>query len=330
MELSTDNITCCKCGTKYSKRSNNFYSSYGNSYKGTGYLPICKTCIDTLYNVYYAQCKDEKTTVRQMCRKLDIYWNETIYESSLKKSKESNNRRTLMGIYLTKINGSSYMDKSYDDTLLEEGSLWNFQGDSVLANNIVHNTPQEVIDFWGAGYSDEMYEEFEKRKKNWMSKLPADTLQDAGTEAIIKQICMLETDITRDRIADKPVDKNVNALNSLLGSANLKPTQQKSDTDNSLENIPMGVWIKKFETKKPVPEADPELQDADGLLKYILTWMYGHLAKMLNIKNAHSKLYDDAIEKLRVDHPEYTDEEDDEEFLYDIFKDGDEDGDGSG
>ena len=48
---------------------------------------------------------------------------------------------------------------------------------------------------------------------------------------------------------------------------------------------------------------------------------------MLNIKNSYVQLYEDEIAKLRVDHPEYE-EDDDETLVYDIFADEDNGGDG--
>jgi len=173
-----------------------------------------------------------------------------------------------------------------------------------------------------------MYNQLEDRRKYWMSRLPNEGRDiDIGTEAIIRQICSLELDINRDRIAGKAVDKSVNALNNLLGSANLKPVQKKNESDASIDNTPFGVWIQRFETERPIPEPDPEMQDTDGIIKYITTWFYGHLGKSLGVKNVHSKLYDEEIKKLSVDKPEYEDEDDidDDELLYDVFGDKDND-----
>ena len=49
-------------------------------------------------------------------------------------------------------------------------------------------------------------------------------------------------------------------------------------------------------------------------------WFLGHLAKMLGLKKADTTLYDREVEKLRVERPEY-DEEDDDTFINDIFAD---------
>ena len=334
LEVTSDAAICSKCGTKYSRRKGYFPVSYAVQHKGIGYIPVCKSCIDTMYNEYLAQCGNARDSVRQMCRKLDLYWSEKVYEMVARK----NTTRSMMTQYIAKINTVTYAGKSYDDTLIEEESLWKFKpvvADSATSDDQSNNsnesqqeateTPQEIIDFWGSGYTDDMYTELEKRRKYWMSKYPEGYVLDVGAEAIIKQICSLELDIIRDRVAGKSVDKNVNALNNLLGSANLKPAQQKSEGDSNLEKTPFGVWIQKWETQEPIPEPDPELEDKDGLVKYMLTWVYGHLAKMLNIKNAHSKLYDKAIDDLRVEHPEYEDDEDDETFLYDVFESDEDD-----
>ena len=323
IEMSSDTAICSRCGKKYSRRKGYFPVSYAILHKGIGYVPICKDCIDTMYNTYLAQCNNAKDAVRQMCRKLDLYWSESVYETVSRKS----TTRTMMTQYIAKINTITYAGKSYDDTLSEEGTLWNFNPetdvsseyeDSDTPQNELLETPEEIITFWGSGYSDEMYRELEQRRQYWMSKFPEGTELDVGTEALIRQICSLELDINRDRIAGKSVDKSVNALNNLLGSANLKPNQQKADGDSAQENTPFGVWIRRWETQRPVPDPDPELEDVDGIIRYISIWFLGHLCKMLGIKNTYCRLYEEEIAKMRVDRPEYEDE-DDETLFNDIF-----------
>lgn len=324
IEMSSDVAICSKCGKKYSRRKGFFPVSYAILHKGIGHIPVCKECIDTMYNTYLAQCNNAKDAVRQLCRKLDLYWSESVYDLVQRKS----TTRSMMTQYIAKINTVSYAGKSYDDTLSEEGTLWNFtpkineesvEGADVTPIETVEiETPEEIIAFWGSGYSDEMYRELEQRRQYWMSKFPEGIELDVGTEALIRQICSLELDINRDRIAGKSVDKSVNALNNLLGSANLKPAQQKADGDNAQENTPFGVWIRRWETQRPVPDPDPELEDVDGIVRYISIWFLGHLCKMLGIKNTYCKLYEEEIAKMRVDRPEYEDE-DDETMFNDIF-----------
>lgn len=325
IEMSSDRIICSTCGKAYSRRKGFFPVSYAELYKGIGYIHMCKTCIDTKYGKYLALCHDSKAAVRQMCRKLDLYWNEKIYDSVAKKS----STRTMMTQYIIRSNSVSSAGKSYDDTLFEEGTLWDFGPKTSTTETPIideefsvekessYEPTQEVIAFWGNGYTPDMYEELEQRRAYWMSKYPDANSIDIGTEAIIRQICNLEIDINKDRVAGKPIDKSVNALNNLLGSASLKPTQRKEDLDSSVVNTPMGVWLYRYENERPLPEVNPELKDVNGLKKYIFTWM-GHLCKMLDIKGGYTRMYEDEVSRLRVERPEY-DDEDDETLLIDSY-----------
>lgn len=323
--MNSSTAICSMCGKSYGRRKGYFPVSYSPSYKGVGYVPICKSCIDIMYNQYLSQCNSQKSAVHQMCRKLDLYWNDKIYEMVEKKT----TNRTIMTSYMAKLSSITYSGKSYDDTLIEEGMLWRSiepmfddgrdsrdESDSILPEKV----DDEIIAFWGPGYTYTKYQQLEDRRKYWMSRLPqnGDDI-DIGTEVIIKQLCSLELDINRDRAAGKPVDKSITALNTLLGSASLKPVQKKTeDTDSSIDKTPLGVWAQKLEKERPIKEVDPELRDVDGIIRYISIWFLGHLCKMLSIKNTYSKLYEEEISKRRVEHPEYEDE-DDETLFNDIF-----------
>lgn len=323
IEINSSSIICSKCGKAYGRRKGYFPVNYGQLYKGIGYLTVCKECVDSLYNSYLSQCHDPRLSVRQTCRKLDIFWSDKVYELADSKNTSS----TIMTGYLAKLNTVRFSGKSYDDTIAAEGTLWQFDpivtpsrpdADRTTATNTVadtHDISADVVAFWGAGYTPAMYQDLEQRREYWMSRLPEDIDLDAGTEALIRQICNLEIDINRDRIAGKPIEKSVNALNSLLGSANLKPNQKKDDADPSLSNTPLGVWLWRYENERPLPEVDDDLKDVNKLMKYIFTWM-GHLCKMLNIKNGFTRLYEKKISELRVERPEYEDE-DDETLLID-------------
>lgn len=335
MAIEVDSVrsVCGRCGIDYSRQKGYFPVSYAALHKGTKHTHICRDCIDALYEEYFAKCKDAKLAVRQMCRKLDLYWNESIFNNVAKKA----TIRSMMTEYIRKTATNKYAGKSYDDTLLEEGTLWDFgdNPDIVIDNTEIiddsedtqvipamsledYGISEEVAAFWGPGYTPEMLVDLEQRRQYWMSRLPKDIDVDIGTEAIIRQLCSLELDINRDRAAGRSVDKNVNTLNTLLGSACLKPTQKKDDSDSSVDNTPFGVWIRRWENQRPIPEPDPELEDVDGIVRYISIWYFGHLCKMLGIKNTYCKLYEDELAKMRIERPEY-DDEDDETMFNDIF-----------
>lgn len=330
LDIDSDKVVCYRCGRSFPKRKGYFRQSYAACHKGTGYLPICADCVDKVYGIYLKLTTDTKAAVRQLCRKFDLYWDETLFDAVEPKATAN----TIAALYIKGLQNSSYVGKCYDDTLIKEGSMWSFgapvntpQGgeqptEQPESNPIsLEDIDKDVIAFWGSGYTPDMYMDLEQRRSYWMSRLPSDVEFDIGTEAIIRQICSLELDINRDRAAGRSVDKSINALNALLGSANLKPTQKKDDDSGSADNTPFGVWIKRWEDQRPIPEPDPELKDVDGIIRYIEIWFKGHLSKMLGLKNAYSQMYQDEIDKLRVERPEYEDE-DDEELFNSVFGGG--------
>ena len=134
--MSSDRAVCTRCGAAYGRRKGNFPVSYAVLHKGVGYIPVCKQCIDGMYNTYLSQCNDAKSAVRQMCRKLDLFWSESVYEVVSRK----NTPRSMMTQYIAKINSVSYAGKSYDDTLSAEGTLWLFapQREQEVQEPIVH------------------------------------------------------------------------------------------------------------------------------------------------------------------------------------------------
>ena len=330
IEVNASSSTCRKCGTAYGRLKGYFPVSYSYLYKGTGYLPYCKDCVDGMFAAYLQECKDSKVAVRQMCRKLDLYWSEKVYEAVEKQ----NSTRSMMTSYITKINAVKLASKSYDDTLREEGALWlepkaYSNMETVITGVDISdeelNVSDDIVLFWGPGYTPSMYMELENRRKYWMSKYPQEAELDIGTEALIRQICSLEIDINKARMEGKPIDKYVNSLNTVLGSANLKPTQKKEDADAELEKMPLGVGIQKWEYSRPLPPTPKEKRDINQVIKNITTWYLGHACKMVGIRNSYCKMYEDAMAELRVENPDHA-EEDDDTLLNSVFGDLEEGG----
>jgi len=261
--------------------------------------------------------------------KLDLYWSDTLFESAMRSAGVNSKVRN----YISKLNINKFIDKTYDDTLKEEAvaaaeaaaslgadaiNSAQFIGLSDEAAEIARKSAEidpKTVDFWGSGFAPDVYVDLERRYEEWTKE--SDGL-DLAQKTLYKNICLLEVTIARDAAAGKAVDKNISMLNNLLGSLNLKPNQKRSDADGVYDNTPFGEWVRRWENLRPIPEPDPELKDVDGIIHYISVWFLGHLCKMLKINNTYSAAYEREIERLRVERPEYADE-DDESFFDNIF-----------
>ncbi len=345
-KLSNSSAVCRMCGTAYGKMNGYFYKSYAQLYKGVGYLPFCKRCVDYLYENYLAQSNSARDACRQVCRKLDLYWDEAAFNSVQK----NHDARSVMVAYITRVNSNRYAGLSYDDTLEKANMLWDFvhereaelkrlqeekarQLDEKISSleeeisNIENMepeepVPEEVKDMWGTGYTDSMYRELERRRKYWMDQLESEgvDVNKVGAQALLRQIVSTELDINRSRTAGEDVDKKVNTFKSLLSDAMLKPSQNKNE-DSNIDNTPLGVWAWRYEHKRPIPEVDDDFKDVNGIRKYITIWMKGHLAKMVGLRNSYSQMYEDEIKRLSVEKIDYEDDASDDSFLVDLFAD---------
>ena len=324
IEVMNTGFVCTRCGRAYVRRQQSYPVCYASNYKGSGYLNICRECFKDIYNTYFRECNDIKLAIRQVCRKLDIYWNEQIGDSVVKKAAE----RNAMQYYLARINTDRYAGRCYDDTLREEDRLWEFSKPLIVVKEVASEEaappevkedhveiPLKVMRYWGEGYDPKDYLILEERLKEMLEKLHLKREDlDIGTDKVIKQICATELDIEKARLAGKSVDKLQNTLNTFLGSANIKPSQQKADEPDSVSGKPLGVLARIYEEKRPIPEADPALKDTDGLLRYITTWYLGHAAKMMKKNSVHVPLYEKAMEKFRVRHPNLQGDTDDDDL----------------
>ena len=332
IDVNSSSTVCRRCGKAYGRLKGYFPISYGPLYKGNGYIPYCRSCIDQMYEDYLQVCKSELLAVRQMCRKLDLYWNQGIFNTVSKK----NSQRTMMTSYMAAINNVKYAGKCYDDTLREYGALWTFAtlktpdipdeekdtSPSDGEEEECETPPDEIKSFWGPGYSDSMYWQLDERYKYWLDQYPEDAELTIGEEALLRQVCNLEISIAQSRSKNKSIEKEVNTLNSVIASLNIRPDKKKVVEGSLNESTPFGVWIRRIEDTRPIAEPDPQFQDVDGIRRYITVWFFGHLCKMLKIKNSYSRLYEEEMAKLRVDRPEYEGEDDDA-VIGDIFSQAD-------
>ena len=252
--------------------------------------------------------------------KFDLYWSDALYNTVARTANINN----LAKAYIAKTNTLKYIDKTFDDTLSEEaGSIWTAREDPIAAMKAneelttleEESVSREVIDFWGAGFDVLFYQDLEKRYEEWTGGAE---ITDPTARALYKQICMLEVTISRDTAQGKTSANNINALNNLLGSMNLKPSQKTDDVDADLENMPLGVGIQKWEFDRPLPATKENLKDKNHRIRDITTWFLGHAGKMVGLKNSYVSMYESAMEELRVKRPEYADEDDDT-VLTDLF-----------
>lgn len=318
-------FACARCGKIFTAIKANFSSSQSPLYTDSGHIPVCKNCMDALFDHYRDVLGSGEEAMKRLCMKFDIYWSEEIWQM-LRYNRTGTSR---VRQYISKTFLLKYLGKTYDDTLDEIAAitqpvtLADVTADDSLRGEDDAEKPDvspESILFWGEGFDASTYRDLDMRYERWTKGLqkPIPIVE----EALYKQICIQESQINKKAASGQNIEQGQNALNNLLSSLNVKPNQKKEDAgDTDLETTPLGVWAKRWEDRRPIPEYD-DCESEPKLVKYITTWFYGHLAKALGLKNMYSQVYEDEIARYRVEKPEYE-EEDDDQIIADIVHGGD-------
>lgn len=274
-----DKYMCTRCGQIFKRQRKNFPCSQSPIYRGGGgYLPVCVRCLDDLFEHYKSVLNDEQEAMRRICLKFDIYWHPEIYGMVSKANTSSSRARG----YISKTNLYKYVSKTYDDTLDEEAKVASvgysvpvsdeFDAGQPVEFGDVQPPTAEIIDFWGPGYTPEVYFDLDRRYKKW-TKDKSENI-DESSAALYKQVCLCEVTIAKNMALGKPIEAAQKSMSELLGSLNVKPIQKKQDeaANESFDNLPFGVGIKMCENTRPIPKPDPRFDDVDGIVKYITIW----------------------------------------------------------
>ena len=305
---------CSCCGKGFNVLKQNFHKSSSPLFQANdGFLPWCKDCTDKYVDGLVALYSgNEEHAIRHYCQQIDWVYDIEV----LKQAREISSDRSRISHYSAKKNLNVGNRKTYIDSL--KFDYENNNNNVISTIDDIKNlkvTKVETVKFFGMGFSDEDYMYLEDEYLDWTTRHECNT---KAQEELFKQLCYAQLDILRAKRAGESTKDLTKTFQDLLASANLQPKQTK---DNTLaEQNTFGTLIRKWENEQPIPEPDEEWKDVDGIAKYITVYFLGHLCKMMGIKNSYSRMYEEEMNKYKVDKPEY---EDDDEALFDAVFGGD-------
>lgn len=317
VEISDDvriRFYCTRCPRSFDKQDGNFLSSQSPIYKNNGKkIPICNTCVDELLEYYTELLGNEKDAVRRLCSKFDYYWSDEAYEMA----RNAANFKNIMRAYASRMGLTKFRGKTYDDTLEEEknANIINNISDFIDENGEeAISISVETVERFGKGLSIDEYEFLEKQYNDWVSRYECTT---KAQEEIYKNLSISQWCILDAQIHNGDVPKAQKAFQDLLSTANIKPAQTAAE--KLTEQNTLGTLIDKWENEyeKPVPEPPERWKDYYGIGRYVSIFFMGHLCKILGLKNTYSRMYEEEMEKFKIERPEYA--EDDEALFDAVF-----------
>lgn len=104
----THKKVCSKCNKLKVEKS--FYHVKNNTVYSSGRLPICKKCINNLFNYYCGKYDDEYKAMQKVCSLFDIYYDKRMFDTLVVDD-------NTVGRYIQKLNlRQNKFKKSYDDS----------------------------------------------------------------------------------------------------------------------------------------------------------------------------------------------------------------------
>ena len=301
-------LKCTCCGTEY-KRATDFLSAPNSPlYRNNcNRMTVCKYCVSAIYEKYKEEVDDEEA-VRRICMKFDIYYSPDI----VKISKDLSNHNTRMSAYISKCGLNAFSGKTYDDTLNDEEILPVPANEQVVQINEPHETvTKDMVKNWGFGFNSDEYGFLDSQFDDWQAKC---TIEGKAKEMLVRELCVLKLQQNK-ALLDKNVDiyqKMTDSFQRTLDRASLTPKIEESNDRNAEK--PLGVMIEMFEKERPIPSPRDEWKDVDGIRRMFSIYFLGHLCKMLGIKNRHSVMYEEEMDKYRVEIPDLSDADDEDVF----------------
>lgn len=313
--IDYDYLFCHGCGDFLSQKS----SFYTDDRFASGFFPLCKRCVQKLVEQRKTD-RDEpnetKKSVQYVLRLMNLPYYDDLYEKCIKGAQEGlkeRNRKSPFSTYLVMMKSlPQYKDDTWEDSEFEEGSA---EIDEEVNEN--SRILKQAKKRFGKGYSPSDLIFLENEYQDWIKRYAC---ENKAQELLFKRICFKELEIDKAQRTNRDTKELDKTLQDLMGSLSVKPNQSNSNALTEAKTF--GQLIQKWEEEKPIPEPDDEFKSVNNIGLYIDSFFKGHLAKMMNLKNAFSRTYENVMRKYAVEKPQYDEDADSETLFDQIFGSG--------
>lgn len=305
--INNEVLFCPKCGKWQSTET----SYYMDKRYITDRYPICKKCIMKMVeqkNKDDDQPNETRESVQEVLKMMDLPFVSDFYDDCVKGAYDDireKKKNSPFATYITSLlslpnwKGMTWKDSKFGDS--------NDTPDEIRLNQ---RTIRSAKKRFGSGYTDEEYMFLENEYQDWILHYECNTkAQEEVFENL--SICKL---LKRKSLNSGKGTKDLDAqMQQWLDTGNLKPKQNNLDALSDAQTL--GTLLQKYEEEKPLPTLDPELEDVDGIGRYVNAFYMGHICKMFGLKNEYAQQYEEEMAKYTVTPPEYSEDGEDEDGI---------------
>lgn len=247
--VSVETVYCRKCRNHLSPKE--FYECADAGLIDTnGYMSVCKSCIQSLYDSVYEQTNSLEKTIHKLCISLNIrYSNEAVSatRSHINTLLENGKKvSAVFSIYKMKLTATKKsMNKSGLEDMTYEDISTVYTAPDINTKEVP--IPQDVMEFWGKSLLREDVEFLEREYAQFKQTHSTGTYAEV---VLLKEVCNTMLEIKKARIAGDDTSKMQKALQELMKNLAISPNSANDkNTDKGDEAI--GLWIRDVEMYEP-------------------------------------------------------------------------------
>lgn len=173
---------CSCCGAEFHIQQENFYLNENSPlYAATNqFLPMCKQCVDALFNEYIRILGDRIKAIHRICVHFDYYYSNELAKKIILQSKMTD---SVLQSYIDECNLIANKDKTYDTYLSE------LTDENIKLPSMSEQEEMTLTERWGSGIYNKkeiqlLEEHYQMLKKN-------NPNIDGNQEVFIKDLCLL-------------------------------------------------------------------------------------------------------------------------------------------
>jgi hypothetical protein len=257
--MASEKYRCFRCG------SSRFLSDfYGVGDWTLPYVPICKQCVQELYEEYVNESNNPYDALYKFCGNFGLYYDTGLAKGVISAALERDaDAYKIIGAYLKGLTLVQYRGKTFlDSDVLGKKGLEDDAETQALINAARSN-----IGKWGAGYSKEDYARLNELYSMWSSGTPQETVTQVS---LTKDLCKIDLQLEKSTTGGKDTKALLDQKQSLIKSLAIDPqTLLKNRQDNEAIEC-FGSWIAEIEKTSPAEYLDdPDVYfDVNGIEKY--------------------------------------------------------------
>lgn len=269
-EVSGQEGYCRKC--QKTKPLTQFYEATNPMLDSNGFMSICKEDCNLIYDTYFSLYNNMEKAMYLTCQDLDIRFSleslkqtQSHIEKLISKGKSAN---AVFGYYKSKLGSTGKNNEKIDAFSFKYSDrLIDSQDNPIDSNGYDEEVDEELVLFWGKGFSYDDLVFLEAELSNWKQTHKCDNQAEI---TLLKEICIKILQIRNKRAENKEVAQDVKELQELFKTASVDPAKANvASAGKSLDTF--GIWVKEIEQLRPAEWFDQQKKyvDMDGFKKYI-------------------------------------------------------------